>query len=194
MLLIGEVRNVVKPGFAQSLTSDVKLIRGDPSFPTRPRAYWLSGKGKEEEKTSRNFFRIQHQSDRRKWQSFHALTLWQVSLWWMFGGTLHREEGKSQQVWFPDWLESHHRVVRGTWLQLNQFYFESNAAGGWSTCSVCFSNELSMYVCKSQIKYIDQKISESWNLWPEQRLRIKHCRTGRRHTLQDLQKPEDNID
>ena len=82
-------------------------------------------------------------------------------------------------------------VVRGTWLQLNQFYFESNAAGGWSTCSVCFSNELSMYVCKSQIKYIDQKISEVWNLWPEQRLRIKHCRTGRRHTLQDLQKPED---
>ena len=163
MLLIGEVRNVVKPGFAQSLTSDVKLIRGDPSFPTRPRAYWLSGKGKEEEKTSRNFFKIQHQSDRRKWQSFHALTLWQVSLWWMFGGTLHREEGKSQQVWFPDWLESHHRVGRGTWLQLNQFYFESNAAGGWSTCSVCFPNELLMSVCKSQIKYWskDLRILES---------------------------------
>ena len=122
VLLIGEVRNVVKPGFAQSLTSDVRLIRGDPSFPTRPRAYWLSGKGKEEEKTSRNFFRIQHQSDRRKWQSFHALTLWQVSLWWMFGGTLHREEGKSQQVWFPDCLESQssERTLR-SW----EFHFEA---------------------------------------------------------------------
>ena len=62
-----------------------RYIQSDPSLDARPGAILIVWKRKEMTRKTWIFQRFKNRSYHKKCQSFHALTLRQVSLWWMFG-------------------------------------------------------------------------------------------------------------